>query len=416
MMNILLFSFPGQRFPYESSLLDRDFSLLVCNTIDEAQRLVQLNRIEILFYILDGKNVPFSDVKNIELISDIPCIVFGEVDHPDIRLHYLKEGSDYYLQLLGSEDEFLTCMDHLQNSLLRIERLAYRDALTGAYNRRYFEVVSRIEMERARTNKSPLSLALLDIDRFKQVNDTYGHSFGDNVLEGLVSFLERSKRTEDYVIRLGGEEFVVIMPGVDCVAGGIIMTKILHEIRMEPIAQHDNNPFFVTFSAGVSEWRNGTSLSDWLKKSDLRLYEAKKKGRNRIEDGSGEQNYGELKHASILIHTQTDEGKKKYRSLFAESVKSLYIADTFTDTLRQLEQQSFDVVIIEDYFGKSDFELVKKIRQSLNTPIIMIYPQKSPDIISLLNAGVDDFIVRPYLDEDIFGKVKLTVSNIKERS
>lgn len=411
MRSIILFSFsfPDQRLAFLTQIDPTEYEVIPCADIDEAAKLSRTNRFEILFYVAGGPDI-FAEVKAIEQLADIPCIVFGAEDDPDLRLHYMKAGTDFYLPVNVDDEEFLTSLNRIERSLRKVEQLAYRDALTGAYNRRYFETIGPVEIERGRANRRPVSLVLLDIDRFKQINDTYGHPFGDVVLKGLAEFLQENKRVGDFVFRLGGEEFVILFPDTGIVSASKRINQILRDINITPVADRDGSPFFISFSAGASEWKPGYSISEWLKQADVRLYEAKKRGRNCVVDGLNESKAAaSLKDRSVLVSCQSDDGRGKYRQLFKEAGK-IYIADTFTDTLRQLESQTFDVMVIEDYFAKNDYEIVQKVRKGYTIPIVMVFPNKCPDMIQVINAGVDDCLIKPYVEEDILYKVEQMLS------
>ena len=156
---------------------------------------------------------------------------------------------------------------------------ARTDALTGLLNRRGFETQMAFGLAMARRSGRPLSLITVDVDHFKRVNDTYGHEAGDEVLRRLARTLEERLRGSDVVARLGGEEFVVLLPDTD-LAGAQAIAQALVQAMAE---QQDPVVGTITVSAGVASMRgmqdNGT---DMLRRGDSALYEAKGQGRNRV--------------------------------------------------------------------------------------------------------------------------------------
>ena len=156
---------------------------------------------------------------------------------------------------------------------------ARTDALTGLLNRRGFETQMAFGLAMARRSGRPLSLITVDVDHFKRVNDTYGHEAGDEVLRRLARTLEERLRSSDVVARLGGEEFVVLLPDTD-LAGAQAIAQALVQAMAE---QQDPVVGTITVSAGVASMRgmqdNGT---DMLRRGDSALYEAKGQGRNRV--------------------------------------------------------------------------------------------------------------------------------------
>ncbi len=173
----------------------------------------------------------------------------------------------------------------LQLANLNLKKLAYRDGLTGLYNKRYFHKVFTTEMERSLRYKLPLTLLLLDIDFFKDVNDTYGHPVGDKVLVIVSNILLRLVRNSDIVARYGGEEFTVILPETGTKGATVLAQRLRRGIAQEQLISGDQT-FSVTVSIGLA----GTNLvqkdlhpDTLIECSDQALYKAKQNGRNRVE-------------------------------------------------------------------------------------------------------------------------------------
>lgn len=157
--------------------------------------------------------------------------------------------------------------------------LSTRDFLTGAYNRRKFDEILTIEMERARRFGHLLSIGLLDIDHFKTINDTYGHQAGDRALQELTRVLSQHIRKVDYLARYGGEEFVVLAPGTDLAGMHHLAEKLRHIV--EEHAFHGQSG--MSLSVGVAQYASGDTVAALIGRTDAALYRAKAKGRNRVE-------------------------------------------------------------------------------------------------------------------------------------
>lgn len=157
------------------------------------------------------------------------------------------------------------------------------DALTGLFNRRYLEEILECEVRRALRSDQTLGVIMLDLDHFKNFNDTYGHEAGDAVLRETAAFLKRSVRAEDIVCRFGGEEFVVILPLADAKiaqARGERIRSKLHELT---VLHHGKSVGLVTVSVGIAALPNhGTSSKVLLEAADAALYRAKREGRDRV--------------------------------------------------------------------------------------------------------------------------------------
>ncbi len=170
----------------------------------------------------------------------------------------------------------------LAETMEALRELATRDELTGLMNRREFERVLDDEEERARRFERPLGLVFLDIDFFKQVNDTYGHSVGDEVLRAVGYRLSENMRSVDRVARFGGEEFVAIFPEADEENLKATAERLVAAVNAKPVTLADGTNLAVTISAGAISLRgNDVNARVLLAEADRALYEAKHEGRNR---------------------------------------------------------------------------------------------------------------------------------------
>jgi diguanylate cyclase (GGDEF)-like protein len=206
------------------------------------------------------------------------------------RLRYLSK--EKFQDLLAQIPGFGVDIMRLLSSRLReIKPADYSaglyDHLTGALSRQAFDVRLQEELERARVYQYNLSLVFLDIDHFKNVNDTYGHTRGDEV---LISFVERIKvhlRTTDLLFRFGGDEFVLILQGVDQTRGPALVQQLLEHVSSTQFP--GDPPLTVTFSAGVAYFpADGNSAEILLEAADKRAYHAKRGGRGRVTGKLGE--------------------------------------------------------------------------------------------------------------------------------
>ncbi|WP_192954792.1 GGDEF domain-containing protein [Gallaecimonas mangrovi] len=164
----------------------------------------------------------------------------------------------------------------------QLEQLATRDPLTGAYNRHALERRAEIELARSRRHGFPLSAVIIDADHFKRINDTFGHSVGDIVLQRLASLLSSNSRTQDLVARWGGEEFVLLLP--DTNAENTL--KVAEKMR-DAVASTDFSDIAerlqVTISVGTAQLARNETMSELLRRADLALYQAKDEGRNCVK-------------------------------------------------------------------------------------------------------------------------------------
>jgi len=182
--------------------------------------------------------------------------------------------------------------DDQANRLTRAFRAAISDLdpLTGAQTRQVMEKELKREMQRARRSGSPSSLALADIDKFKSINDTYGHAAGDRVLSAMVGLLIENLRPYDNVYRFGGEEFLLCLPDTGPEEGRRVLNRVRESIAATPIPIDGGRSLHITVSFGVTLMVPRRSLQDLMERADEALYAAKRNGRNRVEVWKAEDN------------------------------------------------------------------------------------------------------------------------------
>jgi diguanylate cyclase (GGDEF)-like protein len=202
-------------------------------------------------------------------------------------------------QLRETNERLGLQLDEVRVLQSRLEEQAVRDSLTGLYNRRYLDDALPRELQRAQREKYPVAIVLADIDRFKRVNDTYGHQSGDIVLQALANLLKENVRGGDLPCRWGGEEFVLVLPRMSlehALARADALRKSFSALKLEL----EGRSVSLTLSAGVAVYPgHGAAVADLLHAADEALYEAKNGGRDQVrvakQDGGGGQ--GERKRA-----------------------------------------------------------------------------------------------------------------------
>jgi diguanylate cyclase (GGDEF)-like protein/PAS domain S-box-containing protein len=222
-------------------------------------------------------------VKNTYLC--IPILAQGET----LGILHLQ-ATDEAPQLEGSELSFKTTFAaqvglSMVNIKLReaLRTQSVRDALTGLYNRRYLEEVLDREVRRASRAAQSLGILMIDLDHFKNFNDTYGHDAGDAVLREIAVSLTKGIRAEDFVCRFGGEEFVVILPTADLAASRARAERLRSRTKELTILHQGKSMGMITISVGVAAFpEHGTSPKELMAAADAALYEAKHGGRDQV--------------------------------------------------------------------------------------------------------------------------------------
>jgi diguanylate cyclase (GGDEF)-like protein len=168
------------------------------------------------------------------------------------------------------------------NMMKRLESAAYTDSLTGLYNRRHFMELAGMQFDRAKRADKPCHVMMMDLDAFKNVNDTYGHLAGDEVLKNVSACIKETVRSYDLVARYGGEEFVVMISDSDDETALRLAERIRVHVG-ESSCEYEGLTLKITFSIGVASCAEAESFEELLRHSDEAMYTAKNKGKNRVE-------------------------------------------------------------------------------------------------------------------------------------
>jgi diguanylate cyclase (GGDEF)-like protein len=166
---------------------------------------------------------------------------------------------------------------------VRLHRVAVTDPLTGTYNREFLQQRLPAEIEAAVDRDRPLSVALVDVDHFKAVNDQYGHGVGDLVLAEVARRLRSAIRGGDVLVRYGGEEFIALLPKADAGRAWEVGERMRQRVCERAFDVGDGLALLLRVSVGIAQWRMGEDMPDLIERADIAMYGAKQRGRNRVE-------------------------------------------------------------------------------------------------------------------------------------
>jgi len=204
----------------------------------------------------------------------------------------IRHTHEELIETKRKSETYATRVRDLENELARVSDLVKTDQLTQVLNRRGFDEAIGIEVARAQRQDSALCLAMMDIDNFKRLNDAHGHQVGDQALIHLMQVVRQVIRPTDIVARLGGEEFVVLLPRTFLDEAVAVMARLQRQLTREFFLDREEK-LFITFSAGVAEFKIGETREEVLERADRALYEAKRQGKNRVvaaQPASAKQN------------------------------------------------------------------------------------------------------------------------------
>lgn len=290
---------PVTRKILEAALKKWGYEVVICSDGSEAWRELQkadcpkLAMIDWMMPKMDGPSI----CQRLRKVSDRPytyIILFTSKDRREDLLKGLDAGADDYLikpfdrtelklrlkigeRIVRLQDQLIQARDDFQYQ-------ASHDPLTGLFNRRVIMDRLQSEMDLAATKKRPLSVALVDIDNFKSVNDNYGHLVGDKALKQVAEKINQALSPNGIIGRYGGEEFIIVMPdhGID---KAFKQAEKVRKSTMGSIINEMDGASSISLSVGVAQGlpETGITVDDIIKAADNALYQAKKKGRNRVE-------------------------------------------------------------------------------------------------------------------------------------
>jgi two-component system cell cycle response regulator len=234
-----------------------------------------------------------SQIRSVERLRHLPLLIIVEPDEQARLMRGLEIGvNDYLVRPIDRNELYARVTtqvrrkrytDFLRETVQYSLEQAVIDQLTGLHNRRYMETHLAALTAQSVARGKDLSLLMLDIDYFKAINDTYGHDAGDDVLREFARRMKKTVRGIDLVCRLGGEEFVVVMPEADISVAYSVAERIRERVAVVPFPIRDGTEHVqATISIGVAMLRAGDSAETLLKRADEALYSAKRAGRNRV--------------------------------------------------------------------------------------------------------------------------------------
>lgn len=368
----------------------------------------------------------------IEMLSEklkrqyVPTMIISHDNRKETRLKAFRMGIDDLMCKPLDIDELLARLGRQLNNKRRQERLLFIDELTGAYNRKYMhDLFNRLVSDMKRTQE-PFSLALLDLDHFKQVNDTYGHLIGDEVLRGFTAFIKSQVRANDCLIRYGGEEFVLVFPRTGVQEAKQLLTRLIEDFSLVSFSS-STGEFFCSFSAGVTLVTDTSQSSHaWLESADAALYQAKSSGRRRVVSASDDKQLSLSKRKLNVVIVDDDA---MIRTLLSDQlmdcladrydpdIKTFKDGESFFDEML-LNDSSPYLIILDGMMPRMDgLEVLQNIRLLPNKDrftVIMLTGRKSEqDIVKALQWGADDYVTKPFSVRELEARIKRLMYRVK---
>lgn len=363
-------------------------------------------------------DIHLPDLSGMELLSQIidkakkeliPIMIISGEDSKATRLHAYRLGAMDFLIKPMDRDLFIELIKNRLQLKREWQEAIILDEMTGAFNRKHFNyVIQQLISDYKRTNRV-FSLALIDLDCFKQMNDTYGHLLGDEVLQSFSDVVKNSIRSEDIFFRFGGDEFALLMPNTQAGSAVSVLKRIHERFAEVNFIHHSSENINLTFSCGISDVSAGANMADSLiEQADQALYASKRAGRNQTMIYSKQVLY---KNHSILNVIIVDDDSlmrsivtNKIASWEPRNVDKIKVS-SYTNGLDFLQSDWYSsgekyILLLDGIMPDLDgIEVLKRVRKSYpeeNVLVIMLTGRNDQkDVIHALQLGADDYVVKP---------------------
>lgn len=329
------------------------------------------------------------------------CVIFlSGLDNVEDKIKGMKAGVDDYITKPFDVRELITRVEMVLRRGNKFKEKLLKDALTDAYSRSYLYERLKDEFERFKRNRVNFSLAFIDIDYFKRVNDTFGHSTGDYVLTQFTAFMIENLRESDCIFRYGGEEFIILLPDATEKQAFMALERLREDFSHQEMS-YEGKTFFVSFSCGVKEVNEGDkSITQLISRCDEAMYMAKNTGRNKVIPYSNLQEQMSYKK-KILVVDDENTILKLVSDRLTEAGYKIIVAENGEKALDLVANEYFDGVVLDLILPDIEgLEVCKKIKAcSLSRDIrVIILSKKSEeeDIVNGLNSGADDYVTKPF--------------------
>lgn len=396
----------------ENILICYGYEVIISSNPEEVMSTLKAEALDIVIVdiLMPGKSGFDLYHYIVEEKIDVPVIFLTGLQEKEVKYQALREGVDYFFQKPIEPYELLSCIEGIMKKQNKKTLEVFTDELTGAYTRKFFAKRFEEEKQREARQNTHFSIAFLDFDYFKQINDTYGHIFGDEILKGFVEIIKTNLRQYDEVFRFGGDEFLILFPETT----GTEAYKIIERIRKSAQERkfsptEGNKEIMVSFSAGIAMMNKmDLSMTDLIKAADEALYIAKENGRNQTVY---EHNLMKKRKRKILVVDDDILIANLMKTRLAYLDYEIEHAKDGEKALQLIKSFQPDLVLLDIMLPKiTGIEVLKRIKedQSLKgLKVIMVSAKnKEKDVVASFRLEANDFITKPFSLEVLEEKIK----------
>ncbi|WP_262381055.1 diguanylate cyclase [Bacillus infantis] len=354
----------------------------------------------------------------------IPKLMISIMNDRETRIKAYRLGADDFISKPIDLEEFLIRVErHLERKQI-FDQSVLIDELTQVYNRRFLkDSLKRYLKELERSNQY-FSIAVLDLDHFKQVNDMYGHPAGDRILSEFAQYLKEHVRIGDIVFRYGGEEFILLLPRTNDHDSKEVVSRLLAGFSSRTFIE-GGEELKMTFSAGVYMVHDSSAtVAEAIKTADQALYEAKRNGRARVE--SANKLIGG--HTRKVLNVSVIDDDAIIRTMLMKILQSMEFEHTSLDIQvyedgqkflqsGRMEQKGEHFLILDGIMpvmdGTEVLQKVKETRNASRVHVLMLTGRKTEyDIARALKLGADDYVTKPFSITELQARIQRLIQRM----
>jgi two-component system, cell cycle response regulator len=356
----------------------------------------------------------------------VPVVMLSDANSDALRIESYKQGADDFIQKPFVLEELFIRVNRQIERKGFVDHLILVDELTRLYNRKYLRNSFAHLCAKQWEEEQNLSIAFLDLDYFKRVNDQYGHLTGDTVLKEFSMFVKNRLRPEDILIRYGGEEFVLLSPETTAVKCKEQLEKILAAFSAHMFKAEGSHEFSCTFSSGVVDVDASvsTSLSYWLDMADLALYQSKENGRNQVTlfNRSMSSSFKAVSIAlleddpimQVLLSNTIKQTAAKCE--IPIKISKFESGEQFLGS-RWMEQNQRGMVLLNIFMdGMSGIETLKQADFDAFTVLMLSAETGRNEMMQAIELGVADYVIKPFSIHSLENKILFYLTRLTDNS
>ena len=402
----------------EGSFSAEGYSVYICDNPQAAMDMIAACQpdailLDIVMPQVDGYAI-LAQIRAVPAYAELCVIFITAMNDLDAKIKGMESGVDDYVTKPFQIREVVSRVEMVLRRANKYKEKLLRDAMTGAYSRAYMNERLRDELERYRRNGTVFSLAFVDLDFFKNINDTYGHTAGDSVLQSFVSFVLDALREADCIFRYGGEEFVILLPDSNEAAAFAALDRLRQDFSRQVIVAA-GQAITVTFSAGIKQVDDlDQNLNHVLAMCDEAMYAAKSAGRNKVICYSA-VSQETVRRKTILVVDDEKALLKLLSNRLTEAGYQVLVAARGREAVELVQNNYVDAVILDlilpDLNGIEICQQIKDLSLMPNVRVIILSQKRQEqDVVLGLRCGADDYVRKPFSMAELEARIMRVLS------